>query len=174
MAHHNFEKGDLVRLKTGTAKIIVTRVGGDSICGFYPTPEGPRHPFTWRKADDFIRFEEPEEPTTMAEALFALKSDPTIMGRVIGTNSEGKKVFEVRPTNELRVIPSDELEEVRPHTVKIDGCHYETRKDAFTKGDVLLMPSGDLLVVEAIDTKSRSPGNLPSGIRRVVTEPLAL
>lgn len=170
MAHHSFEKGDVVRLKTGSARIVLTRIGGDSVCGFYPTPQGPQHPFTWRKANDFIRFEE-EPPMTTTDPLYALKSDPTLMGRIIGTNSEGKKVFEIRPSNELKIVDAGDLEEILPFTIRIDGVHYSAPKDVFRKHDVLLWPTdGAIYTVDELDTKNRNPKTLPKGVRRLVTE----
>lgn len=51
MAHHNFVVGQLVKLKSGTMPITVSRVGGDSICGHYG--KAKEHPFNWRKAGAF-------------------------------------------------------------------------------------------------------------------------
>lgn len=168
MAHHNFEKGDIVRLKTGTAPIVVTAVGGDAIKGRYHP--GGEYPFTWRKADHFEKW---QEPITMANQLFALKSDPSIMGFVRGTNSSGSRILEIRPSGELKIVEKDDLEEVRPYTIGTnDGQHYECKPGLVEINDVLVI-HGDLTVVTALDTKSRSAKPMPKA-RRVSTTSLTL
>lgn len=102
--------------------------------------------------------------------LFTLKSDPTIFGNIIGKNSAGLSIFEVRPTGEIRVINHDDLEEVVPYTITMDtGSSYEAKAGAFVVNDVLVL-HGSFSAVKSINARNRKASALPSDTRRILTE----
>lgn len=167
--HHNFRVGDIVRLSTGNSPQEVTRIGGDSIQTKYLSSH--HYPTTpkWVKADRFVRFNS-EETSTM---LHTLKSDPTVFGTTLATNSAGFRVFEVRGTGAILLVSPEDLEEVRPHTIETNRGSYQTPPGLFKVGDVLTA-NGQLVLVTKIDSRSDTSHTLPPNTRRVVTEEVAV
>lgn len=169
MAHHNFQPGDVVRLRSGSAPIKVTGVGHTTINGKYKT--GQPFPFNGRPAHDFVLFETQET----LPMLYALKTDPKTLGTKIGQTSKGEFVIELKsphpphPGEILFAMPGD-LEEVRPHTIKVTGGQdYFAPADLFTVDDVLIINNSIVTVIK-VNSKSDGAKDLPAVVRRVMTQ----
>lgn len=184
-----FNKGDIVVLKTGEAPQRVLDVchGGSSKYGWAIRAQYLNDPDDnygtsrrWRAADDFKPYEgdAPETETTdMANELYQTKTGDALFGTLLARNSAGRLVLEIKGTGQVRDFAPDEVEVVRPYTVRVRNVttgqqvHRTAAKGSVVVGDVLLH-GGALYEVEAIDTKSGKPSGTLTG-RKLVTEKIA-
>lgn len=185
---HPFKKGDIVVLKTGTAPQRVLDVGrhnGDYavrtvyLSDPYDTYETQRR---WRVARDYQLYNrEADEPatenTTMAD-LYQTKTGEALFGTLLARNSAGRLVLEIKGTGQVRDFAPDEVEIVRPYTVRVRNMlsgqtlNMTSAAGAVAKNDIVIHDGGVIYVVEAVDTKSAKTSGSLSG-RKLVTEAFA-
>lgn len=104
-----------------------------------------------------------EENESMENQLYQLK-DQEVYGFVIATNSQGKSVFEVKGTGEVKAVDKDQLVEVMPYTVGVKFLakaesqvyHFFGKEGELSEGDVIAMEGYSLAIVHKVDTKSKS------------------
>lgn len=134
----------------------------------------------WRVARDFKPYEgdAPEtETTNMANELYQTKTGDALFGTLLARNSAGRLVLEIKGTGQVKDFAPDEVEVVRPYTVRVRNVmtcqqqHRTAAKGAVVVGDVLLT-GGALFEVEAIDTKNANPVGTLTG-RKLATEAIA-
>jgi hypothetical protein len=97
-----------------------------------------------------------------SETLFQYKNAAGVvaMGTYLATNRDGDTVLKLVGTNEVVVVPTKEVSEVRPYTfsaVDPDGRTYEFayKPDLLKKGDRLILKDSDtFLRVTKVDTGS--------------------
>ena len=168
-----FQPGDLVRLKNGTKPIKVTKThpSCNAISGYYLSSTR-EYPIVRRRAEDFTLVTKKVSKTM--SALYALVSDPTIMGTIIARNQTNKAVFEERTApHTIHLLDDAELTKVVPYTVQLGQHHFAAPVGMLTKGDLLINPTGDVMRVNAVDTQVEDARSMDiSKLRRVVTEPL--
>ena len=183
-----FNKGDIVVLKTGEApqRVLDTSEGvgirGWAIRAQYVNDPHDNYGTSrrWRAADDFKPYEgdAPETETTdMANELYQTKTGEALFGTLLALNSAGRLVLEIKGTGQVKDFAPDEVEVVRPYTVRVRNIttgqqqHRIAAKGAVVVGDVLLT-GGALYEVEAIDTKNAKPVGTLTG-RKLATEKIA-
>ena len=83
-----------------------------------------------------------------------------IYGILIGKNSEGKLVLEMKDnSSKVQAFKADEVEEVKPWTFSVkwygsnDPVHYTGSKDCVTKGEIMITDKAIFGIVVSIDTK---------------------
>jgi uncharacterized protein YodC (DUF2158 family) len=164
----NFKVGDSVRLKNGTAEVLVTHVSGTYVCGEYVSSTntvGPRH------QDAFVHFTKDDNQKGKAmstNTLYQFSGDTaatTYFGTHIGTNSQGHWIMEVKGTGQILAVDKKDVEEVLPYSIGVrfnnNGTtyHYLAEKDKFDVGFYLVKDGSDsgwqIARVVSIDTKSK-------------------
>ena len=172
-----FKKGDLVKLKSGTSVMKVTKVRkdiGTISCKYVYT----HHTQNCRRAGDF-EFHETHHPKEdhMSNSPILFETPEGKFGTQIAVNSEGRIVLEIKGSSgQVLAFKSSELIEVVPYTVAIKGVddntrHVQVQKDSLKVGDVVV--NGIKLgLVTAIDTKNRGATSL-NALRVVGTTPVA-
>ncbi|MES0134467.1 hypothetical protein NKJ88_05790 [Mesorhizobium sp. M0016] len=110
--------------------------------------------------------------------LYQTIADPNRFGSFLAYNSAGQIVLEMKGAGaNVQAFNQDEVEEVRPYTVAaVSGGsprHYITKKGSVDKGDVVLTPTGTLLYIIRLDTKSPKVEGTLKG-RKLLSESVAL
>ena len=164
----NFKVGDSVRLKNGTAEILVTYVLGTYVYGEYVNSTntiGPRHP------DAFVHFTKDDNQKGKAmntNTLYQFSGDTTAtayFGNHIGTNSQGQWIMEVKGTGQILAVDKKDVEEVLPYSLGIKFLNgngvvynYLANKGKYDLGFYLMKDKmGETVIVQVVslDTKSK-------------------
>lgn len=120
--------------------------------------------------------------TTQKEQLYIYKKADGVeaYGTIIGTRSDGKKVFEERGTSVIHVVDMRQLEKVMPYTVDVRFMEesgvsarvysYYAKTGDLAEGDIVMldaMTGKGLKVVQVvrIDTKSASATKWLTGLK---------
>lgn len=147
---------------------LVARYKSDPQGRSYGTPQP-------RRNSDFVRIE-PKETITMSK-LYQTVSEPTQFGTFLAHNSAGQIVLEMKGSGGVAAFNPADVEEVRPYTVAaVSGGsprHYITQKGSVEKGDVVLTPTGTLLHIIRLDTKSAKVEGTLKG-RKLITSEVTL
>lgn len=148
---------------------LVARYKSDPQGRSYGTPQP-------RRNSDFVRIET-KETITMSK-LYQTIAEPIQFGAFLAFNSAGQVVLEMKGTGGgVSAFNPDAVEEVRPYTVAaVSGGsprHYITKKGAVEKGDVVLTPTGTLLHIIRLDTKSAKVDGTLKG-RKLLTSGVEL
>jgi hypothetical protein len=172
-----FKKGDIVRLKTGTAPIRIEVVSGKYFTGEYVSSKTR---LVARSIEDIVPHEEYNNVDTETETkgtnkmadnktLYAIKVDAfstweaVVYAHYLATNSSGQWVMEEKGTGKIHTVDKKHVEEVLPYTIGIqflnDGgigktYNYFSDKDKYSVGQTFLL-GGSLVTVVAVDTKSK-------------------
>lgn len=122
-----------------------------------------------------------QKETTMTNQLYQVIGEETY-GYIIGTNSNGDTVFEVKGSGAICTLPKSSIEKVMPYTVGvkfINGANNKSynffaHKDDFSVGDVVVNQNyGGVVLVVDVDTKSEGAKNWLTGsvlsVSKVVT-----
>lgn len=193
------KKGDIVRLKTGQAPVVITALGnkmadyeyvfsghrghrrqidlvpfGEFISdGTYPPiEEFVKEPWVEDHIKEAITKHLEKIPNTESTKMAKLyQTEDNRFGTFLTKNSEGHLVLEMKgESGKVEAFPVDKLTEVVPYTVRIGGKHYEVSKGFLKKGDVIIdSQNAAIHVVEAIDTRASSSTALPSKFRMIPT-----
>lgn len=166
-----FNVGEVVKLKTGTAPIKVTRCNKSFLSGDYLNTS---HRIHWRTVNDFELHPDynQKENTMNTQTLyqFNIADDQTFepkqhFGHHIGTNSLGQWIMEIKGTGKVVAVDKSTVEEVLPYTIGVrfnnNGItyHYLAEKDKFAVGFYLVMDSSasgwQIARVVEVDTKSK-------------------
>ena len=124
----------------------------------------------------------PKGSTDMAKKLYTWKDENglDVFGHYLATNSDGKKVMEVKGTGSVVVLHKDAVQEVFPYTVTVkflggDGHEYSylAAKDKFAVNDLLLVDAAyglALAVITDIDTKSAAATKELNVVGKVIVD----
>lgn len=178
----HFKVGDIVRLKTGTAPIEVTKATPHWVCGTYIKSKTEVY---GRDVKDFVMYEEKIKSTqgkdTMTLYQFTVNAD-TKYGTYLATNSQGMSVMEEKGSGVIYTVHKDVVEEVMPYTIDVvflnstDTVYgYLAETNKYKVGDVYLLktPLGHSLVtVVKVDTKSKKATKDFNPISKITTETL--
>lgn len=99
-----------------------------------------------------------KEEKTMDNTLYQIIGTESY-GTVIGTNSEGKLVLEIKGTGEIVTKDKDALEKVLPYSVgvRLSGnkplSYYTCKKGTVTAGDIIFFDNFEYGIVSQIDCK---------------------
>jgi hypothetical protein len=122
------------------------------------------------------QYQNKAKETTMTK-LYQTKEATPRFGTLLATNSAGLLVMEMKGTGEVLTFAKNDVEEVKPYTVRIkfQDSHteyeYLSRKGDVEKGDmVILNGNGHIAKVVAVDTKSDKATKDLVG-RKVMTTP---
>ncbi|WP_157385590.1 hypothetical protein [Mesorhizobium sp. STM 4661] len=148
---------------------LVARYKSDPHGRSYGTPQP-------RRNSDFVRIET-KETITMSK-LYQTITEPNRFGSFLAHNSAGQIVLEMKGTSGgVEAFNPDAVEEVRPYTVAaVSGGsprHFITKKGSVDKGDVVLTPTGMLLHIIRLDTKSAKVEGTLKG-RKLLSEAVDL
>lgn len=102
----------------------------------------------------------------------------THYGTRLATNSRGEYVMELKGSSEVIAVAPEACSEVVPYTVglrpysylvkrqvgKGNMIHYRCKEGAVKEGDIIVLRSGGVYQVEAVDTKSKRAAYL-NGVR---------
>lgn len=174
----SFKKGDIVRLKTGTAPIRVEIVSGRYFTGEYVS-SGTR--VVARPIKDIVLHEDYNNVNTETETKGTNKMadnktlyemtlthdltnvDFVVYGHYLATNSSGQWVMEEKGTGKIHTVDKSDVVEVLPYTISIrflndngmgKNYNYFADKDKYTAGQMFLMDNSFVIVVD-VDTKSK-------------------
>lgn len=109
-----------------------------------------------------LKSNEMEKP--MTNKLFQTKSDVPEYGTFLAKNSQGNYVLEMKGSGEVKSFSPDEIEEVRPYTVKLSSSrgmslyHVAVKKGSLEVGD-LVVYNDQVCVVDELDTKVEAVTN---------------
>jgi hypothetical protein len=176
----DFQATDIVRLKSGKSKILVLAVKYFTCSNRDTIPPRPheRHrnlragwyikfvywsarnfvetDHKWRIADDFVHYEEIQEVT---KKLYQTKDGE--FGEFLTRDSQGRMVLEMKGSGVVKAFDKNDIEEVKPYTVKIEHVNggevrdYEFKKGSVELGDILLhLSTGRLFRVIQLDSKA--------------------
>ena len=126
--------------------------------------------YAYEKSPSIIELKarnQPQKENGMNGQLFQIKGTEEY-GTIIGTNSQGLTVFEIRGSGAIKTVARDMLEEVLPYTVNVkylsgsyadDGRTYSffSKAGEFEVGDMVI--SGDHatpMIVTKINSKSKA------------------
>ena len=170
---NSFKVGDIVRLKTGTAPIVIEITKGKYFTGEYVN-SGTR--VVARKIEDIVLHE--DYNNTQTEGNKDMADNKTLYeitltgasglgqvhyGHYLATNSSGQWVMEEKGTGKIHTVDKADVVEVLPYTIAIrflnDGgmgknYNYFADKDKYTAGQMFLMDNSFVVVVD-VDTKSK-------------------
>ena len=170
MSKHFFP-GDIVHLKSGYAHSRVTHVHPllPLLRCRYLSCTSMQEPSPYRSFDHFSHVIQEPVPTMYLPRIFALKSDQTAIGTVLGHNSLGLALFELRANLQVLIIPDSEIEEVRPFTFKTHrGEHFAASPAQVTVNDILII-GNTLHQVTQLDTRAPHYNPLPASTRKIPT-----
>lgn len=162
---HDFQKGDIVKLRNGTALQEVVGVKAHTISTNYLDTH---HVQQNRAAADFERISRvsrkskskpKKEDTEMTKALYKTPDDK--YGTMIAKDSKGHFVLELKGGGGVQSFKPEDLEEVVPFTVQVNwmsnsNTHIEVPEGELVVGDIVVA-GFNLGRVTALDTKNRSP-----------------
>ncbi|RWB08825.1 MAG: hypothetical protein EOQ39_18555 [Mesorhizobium sp.] len=151
------------------ARYVVARYKSDPDGRSYGTPQP-------RRTSDFVRVET-KETVTMTK-LYQTITDPNRFGSFLAYNSAGQIVLEMKGTaGGVEAFNQDAVEEVRPYTVGAASGgslrHFITKKGSVDRGDVVITPTGMLLHICKLDTKSAKVEGTLKG-RKLLSEAVDL
>ena len=115
--------------------------------------------------EDYISQKDNKE---MTQALYEItKEDNTkVFATKMAEKSKTLWVMEIKGTGEFVAVETSLIQEVVPYTVKVkpvgngNACHYEAEEGKFAVGDILVLKSGDIVVVVELNTKQKLVGEL--------------
>jgi len=117
-----------------------------------------------------------ENTMALLNTLFEVKETKK-MGLYVATNRKGEFVLEMKDTGDYVAFAEDSLEEVIPYSygVKFVGgnntqYNYFGTEGSVELGDYLMGEDGIIVVVTALDTKSRKANKAFKGRKLVTTE----
>lgn len=94
-----------------------------------------------------------KEKPMSSNPLYKVKSEETY-GFVVGKDSRGRLLLEIKGNGNIRAFDKEEIEEVLPYTitVKYNGFteHYLTEEGLYEKGDILLIQDDDDFVLARV------------------------
>jgi hypothetical protein len=96
----------------------------------------------------------------MKSKLYQTKSEPVEYGSYLATNSAGHYVLEMKGSGDVRAFDPSEIEEVVPHTVKVNHAasstfaHVVLPEGKVEVGDVLMI-NGQFYTVSELNTKQQ-------------------
>ena len=191
--------GDIVRRSQGQAPLRVTKILGARAqavyCGSTYYPDGqlyiaarlikihraeeiaPRYRGRLSSDDHaHLKTQHQMEIDDMPK-LYQTKEEPARFGTLLATNSAGLFVLEMKGSGEVLTFKKNEVEEVKPYTVRVSfgdgGKNYDflSRKGDVEVGDLLMINGyANIAQVMAVDTKSDGATKNLTG-RKVATVP---
>jgi len=195
---NKLEPGEIVRRCHGKAPLRVIRVRGHLVraayCGNTYELEGAEYsaaslvrycnlediPENYRgrlSPDDIAQLKTQNQTETTMPKLYQTKEEPARFGTLLAMNSARLLVLEMKGSGDVLTFTKDEVEEVKPYTVRVSFGDGGKTYDFFSrKGDVEV---GDLLMIDgystiarvmAVDTKSDGATKNLTG-RKVATVP---
>jgi len=180
---YEFKIGDIVRLKNGNAHLRVSHVDSDrgvisaqylkAACSRYSGSSS-----SWqydRRASDFRLVDRKEEEINTENkgniemALFTANDK---YYTYLATDSKGKFVLEEKETGLVVALEPDSVSEVFPYTVRVKApggtVNIVSKEGVLEVNDVLLL-SGSLSIVLAIDTKHKGASAMPKHAKKIMT-----
>lgn len=163
---HDFEVGDIVRLRSGTSQQKVLKIRAHTIRSDYLSCRG-WYPQKFRAAADFVLIRKQNQTQTQSEEdhtmtkLFKTKDDR--YGTLLTKDSRGHYVLEMKGKDGgVEAHDPKNLEEVMPYTVEIKSQggntgHIEIPEGSVEVGDIIVNQNLSLAQVMRLDTKNSDP-----------------